>query len=321
MSQAMLPPATVVDGPGVYLIPPDEYHARPELSSTAIRHLLPPSCPALFKQWREEGNEPKKAWDIGSAAHKLVLGVGPDLVVVEGDGKRGPEVWDTNAARDKVAAVRERGAVPLKRSEFDTVTAMADALREHPIASALFTPRGKPHLGYESGTGEAEVTVIWQDKQTGVQCKALIDYVPYFTLHDREGRPASAPAYPGRLLIPDYKTTGIEYGASPEKINKAMADRGYFIQMAWYLMGLRAAGWAREDTEALLVVQETRKPYLVTVAQPDPTAMRMGAIRCRQALDLYAECVREDRWPGYADDVVLAELPPWETRELQGQVW
>jgi hypothetical protein len=320
--QTMLPPATTVTGPGVYLIPPEEYFARPELSSTAIRHLLPPSCPALFKQWREDGDEPKKAWDIGSAAHKLVLGVGPELEIVEGDGKLGPEVWNTDKVRAKVTSVRERGAVPLKPSEHATVHAMAAALRAHPIASALFTPRGKPDLGYDGGAGEAEVTVIWQDERTGVRCKALVDYVPYFSVVDGKGQPAKTPAMPSsRRLIPDYKTTGIEYGASPEKINKAMADRGYFIQMAWYLMGLRAVGWAREDTEALLVVQETRKPYLVTVAQPDPTAMRMGAIRCRQALDLFAECVRDNHWPGYSDDVVLAELPPWETRELNGAVW
>jgi hypothetical protein len=319
--QLTIPPAAKVTGPGIYLIPPEEYHARPELSSTGARRLLPPSCPALYKQRLEDGDEPKKAWDIGSAAHKVVLGVGPKLVVVEGDGKLGPEVWNTDKVRAKVAAVRDRGAIPLKPSEHETVHAMADALRAHPIASALFTPRGKPDLGHANGTGEAEVTVIWQDQQTGVKCKALIDYLPWFTLHDRDGRPAKAPGYPGRLLIPDYKTTGIEYGASPEKINKAMADRGYFIQMAWYLMGLRAVGYAREDSEALLVVQETRPPYLVTVAQPDPTAMRMGAIRCRQALDLYAECQASGRWPGYSDDVVLAELPPWETRELKGEVW
>lgn len=316
---AALPPPVEVTGPGVYLLPPDEYHARPELSSTGVRKLLPPSCPALFKLWQEEGDEPKKAWDIGTAAHKLVLGVGPKLVPIAGDGALGPEVWNTNNVKAKVAGVRASGGVPLKPSEYDTVHRMADALRAHPVASALFLQRGKPDLGY-AGTGEAEVTVIWRDKQTGVNCRALVDYLPYFTLH-RDGRPATAPASPGRLLIPDYKTSGKEYGASPEQINKAMADRGYFIQMAWYLAGLRAVGYAREDTEALLVVQETRKPYLVTVAQPDPTAMRMGAIRCRQALDLYAKCVRDDRWPGYSDEVVLAELPAWETRELNGEIW
>ncbi len=315
---------TRITEPGVYSIPVAHYHLDPvpggSLSSTGARKLLPPSCPALFRQWREDGEEVKTAWDIGSAAHKLVLGVGPELVRIEGDGKLGPEAWNTNTVKNKAAGARERGAVPLRPSAYDAVHKMADKLREHPIARALFTPRGTPDLGRETGTGEAEITVIWQDSQTGVMCRALIDYLPWFTLH-RDGAPAAAPAYPGRLLVPDYKTTGRTYGASPDVIGKAMAEHGYYVQMAWYLMGLRAVGYAREDSEALLVVQETSPPYLVTVAQPDPTAMRMGAIRCRQALDVYADCVREDRWPGYSDDVVLAELPPWETKELRGDIW
>jgi hypothetical protein len=319
--QPTLPPPATITGPGIYRIPPDEYHARPELSSTGVRRLLPPSCPALFKLWRDQGDEPKKAWDIGSAAHKLVLGVGPQLVVVEGDGKLGPEVWNTDKVRARVAEVRKAGGVPLKPSEFQTVTAMAEALRAHPVASALFTPRGGvPDLGPD-GTGEAEITVIWRDSRTGVDCRALIDYLPYFTLVDVDGQPAHAPAYPGRLLIPDYKTTGKEFGASPDAIGRAMSDRGYYVQMAWYLMGLRAVGYARENTQPLLVVQETRPPYLVTVAQPDRDAMKLGEIRCRQALDLFAECTRSGRWRGYSDEVVLAELPRWETRELDGVVW
>jgi hypothetical protein len=319
--QQTLPAPAKVLGPGIYDLPADEYHARPELSSTGVRRLLPPSCPALFRQWQQEGDEPKRAWDIGSAAHKLVLGVGPELVEIPGDGKSGPEVWNTNAVKEKVAGARERGAVPLKPSEYAAVHEMAEALRAHPIASALFMPRGKPDLGPD-GTGEAEATVIWQDERTGVMCRALIDYLPYFTLHSRDRRtPATAPAYGGRLIVPDYKTTGRQYGASPELISKAMAEHGYFIQMAWYLAGLRAVGHDRGDAEALLVVQETKPPYLVTVAQPDPAAMRMGAIRCRQALDLYAECVANDRWPGYSDEVVWAELPPWETKELKGEIW
>ena len=312
--QPTLPPIVEYAGrPGIYRLPVDDYHRRPELSSTGARKLLPPSCPALFKQWRDEGDEPKRAWDIGTAAHKLVLGVGPKLELVA------KARWDTNEVKAKVAEIRGRGDVPLKEPEFEAVHAMADAIRKHPIASALFMPRGRPDLGPE-GTGEAEVTVLWQDERTGVRCRALIDYLPYFTLH-RDGQPATAPAGPGRLLIPDYKTTGIQNGASPDKIGRAMADHGYYVQMAWYLMGLRAVGYAREDTQPLLVFQETRAPYLVTVAQPDPTAMRMGAIRCRQALDLYADCVKNDRWPGYSDDVVIAELPSWETRELNGVVW
>lgn len=296
--QATLPPPTDILGPGVYSIPEAEYHARTELSSTGVRKLLPPSCPRLFKHWLDEGGETKPAWEKGKAAHKLVLGSGPGLVVVKDEKGKNPDEWRTDDVKDRLAAIRERGDVPLKQADYDDVQAMAAGIREHPEAAALLDP----------ASGAPEQSIIWRDERTGVECRARIDWL-------RRPMPGH------RFLLTDYKSAGGEYGASPEKIGRSMGDFGYHVQLAWYLMGLRAIGWAGDDAEALLIVQETRKPYLVTVAQPDPTAMRMGAIRCRQALDLYAECVRDGRWPGYSDDVVLAELPPWETKELKGEVW
>ena len=53
----------------------------------------------------------------------------------------------------------------------------------------------------------------------------------------------------------------------------------------------------------------------------DYEEMDDGPPELTSALDIYAECTASGRWPGYADDVVLAELPPWETRELKGEVW
>lgn len=291
---ATIPAPGEINGPGVYSIPEAEYHARPEMSSTGLRKLLPPSCPALFQHWRENAEPRKKAWDIGTAAHKLVLGVGPKLEVVEGDGKLGPEVWNTDKVRARVAEVRDGGGVPLKPSEFDTVQAMAAKLREHPVASALFQP----------GAGRGEQTLIWRDQRTGVECRALLDWLEAPT-----GR---------RFLLRDYKSGRT---AAPDKLGRTIADYGYHVQLAHYLAGCRALGLAGDDAQALLVVQETSAPYLVTVSQPDPTAMRLGAIRVREALDLYAECQASGRWPGYSDEVVLTELPAWETRELDGAVW
>lgn len=290
---------TTIDRPGVYHIPADLYHADPvpggSLSSSGARKLLPPSCPALFQHEREHGSPTKRVWEIGSAAHKVVLGVGPELVRVEGDGKLGPEVWNTNAVKEKVAAVRERGAVPLKPSEYDQVHAMADKLRAHPFAGHLFEP----------DTGRAEQVLVWQDGETGVWCRALLD----FLRHPQPGQ---------RLVVPDYKTCAC---AAPDKVARSLADNGYHIQLAWYLAGVRALGLSDERAAGLLVMQEKTPPYLVTVIEPDHDAMRLGQMRMREALRTYAECTASGVWPGYADDVVRVELPPWETRELEGAVW
>lgn len=291
--QATLPPPVKVTGPGVYEMTAAEYHADPvpggSLSSTGARRLLPPSCPALFAYDREHPEPPKQTFEIGTAAHKLVLGVGPELVRIDA------EEWRTNAVKAEVAAVRERGAVPLKPGAYDAVHAMADAIRAHPFAGRLFAP----------GTGRAEQVLVWQDKATGVWCRALLDWL-------RFGLPGL------RFFVPDYKTAAC---AAPDKVGRVIADHGYHVQLAWYLRGVRALDLGGEDAAGLLVMQEKAPPFLVTVVQPDRDAMRLGEMRCREALEVYAECARSGRWPGYADDVVLAELPPWETRELEGQIW
>ena len=297
--QPTIPAPVEVTGPGVYNLPAEVYHARPELSQSMAKRLLPPSCPAHFKHRLDEGTaETKTAWEKGKAAHKVVLGAGPGLVPVLDEWGEDPHAWRTKKVKERLAAIRDRGDLPLKQADYDDVHAMADAIRRHPVATALLDP----------AAGAPEQTLIWRDEQTGVMCRALVD----FLRHPMVGR---------RFLLPDYKSAGAEYGASPDKVGRTMGDLGYHFQLAWYLMGVRALGLAGDEAEALLIVQETRKPYLVTVAQPDPTAMRMGAIRCREALDVYARCVRENRWPGYSDEIVWAELPPWETRELNGVTW
>src|ERR1700750_2142992 len=143
-----LTPPVEVTGPGVWPIPEADYHARPELSSTGIRRLLPPSCPAKFKHWRENGDPPKQVWDEGSAAHKMLLGVGPELVLV--DKAR----WDTNEVKAQLADIRAAGNIPLKLEPYERVKAMAEALRADPVGGPFFAP----------GTGEPEQTLIWAER-------------------------------------------------------------------------------------------------------------------------------------------------------------
>ena len=92
-------------------LPDPEYHAHPALSSSGARKLLPPSCPARFKWERDNPPPSRPALDIGSAAHKQVLGVGADIVVVEADD------WKTKAAQETRKAAYAAVQIPLLRYE------------------------------------------------------------------------------------------------------------------------------------------------------------------------------------------------------------
>lgn len=284
----------VVEQPGVYLGLSDaDYHRDPvpggSLSSTGARKLLPPSCPALYRHWADNPQPPKKAFDLGHAAHELVLGMGMGCEVVPGDR------WDTKAAKEKVAEIRARGAVPLKQADMDRVEAMAAKLREHPLAGKLLQP----------GTGEPEASLFWQDPETGVWCRVRTDWLP----HSVPGR---------RLVVADYKTTD---SVAPDDLARSVYRYGYHVQEAFYTRGIRALGLA-DDVAFVFVWQMKEAPYLVSVTETDDTAKRIGEQLVDRALAKYRDCTESGHWPSFDEesgdiDVITIASPRWAERAFE----
>lgn len=279
--------ALVISSAGVYNILAEDYHRDPvkggSLSSSGAR-LLMSTCPARFRYEQDHPAPPSRAMNLGSAAHREVLGVGPELVLVEAADYR---TKDARAARDEAL---DRGAVPLLPHEYDQVQEMAAALRRHELASVL--------LG---GTGAAEQALVWQDRPTRVWRRALLDWLP--------------PAEPGgQLYLADYKTSE---SAHPDAISKAIWSYGYHAQAAWYADGVQALELAAE-VAYFLVVQEKTAPYLVSVVQVDQLAMDAGRHHNRAALELYARCRRDNHWPPYVEGLAQVSIPGWaQNRFLQ----
>lgn len=291
---AVLAGARPITEPGVYDdLRAETYHADPvpggSLSSTGARKLLPPSCPALYRHWADNRQPANPDFDFGHAAHLLVLGDGPPLVVVDADD------WRTKAARAARDDAYEAGAVPLLAADHDRVQAMAAALRTHPVASALFRPEA----------GKPEQSLFWTDPVTGTWRRARLDWLP---------EPSA-----GRTVLADYKTCR---SAAPDHLQRAIHDYGYHQQAGFYLDGAVALDLAGPDAAFVFVFQEKTAPYLVTVAQVDALALQVGRYLNRQALDLYAECSRTGHWPGYSDDVELIPLPRWvEAQYRDEDLW
>lgn len=276
--------APVVTAPGVYDLKSADYHADPvpfemggSLSSSGARKLLPPHCPAVFHWEREHRPTPTRAFDYGHAAHQLVLGVGPELVPIDADS------WRTKDAREQRDEAHAAGKVPILVDEYKSVTAMAEAIRKHPIASALLRP----------GSGNAERALFWQDAESSVWRRAMLDWLPNST--------------DARMVIPDYKTAR---SASPAQFQKSLVDFGYHQQAPWYIDAVQALGLAAEAA-FVFIVQEKTPPYLVSVIEPDAQAIEIGRALNRRAIEIYAECTRTGDWPGYANDVELVGVPGW----------
>lgn len=289
----------LITEPGLYLgVPEDVYHRDPvyggSLSSTGCRRIVD-TCPAKYRWEAENGRLSTRSMDFGTAAHTMVLGTGKPIHVLENEDGR------TTEGRIEKREAAANGYIVLKQAEYDRIVGMADALRAHPLASALFA-RQRYEAGQIIGSGgDAEVTGVWHDRLTGAACRLRLDWLP--APHD------------GRLVIPDYKTTT---DASPAGCAKSIARYGYHRQGEFYLSGLKTLGVADERTDLRFVFQETTAPYLVTVVSMDHEMQKAGKRMNRRGINLYAQCKKEDRWPGYNDDrTFTAELPAWQLKEEQ----
>lgn len=294
MTTTLGAPGVVITQPGVYPdLSNEDYQSDPvpggSLSSTGARALLAPGCPAKYRHDQDHGRAVTKDLELGSAAHKLVLGEGDEIVLIDAKDYR------TNAAQAARDEARARGAIPLLPDQYAVVCAMANQLRKHPLASVLFDrEHGKP-----------EQSLFWRDALTGVMCRARLDWLP----DERLGR---------STIYADYKTTRC---GAPSKLGRAAADYGYHQQAAFYLDGIAALHLAARPV-FWFCYQEKTPPYLVTVSELDGPAMQIGRERNRRAIDTYARCVASGQWPGYSDAPVVTSLPAWvEMSHAAGDDW
>ncbi|NKU63862.1 recE [Rhodococcus hoagii] len=267
--------SNVVDQEGVYdEIPDHVYHSdKGSLSSSGARTLLN-KTPAKFRHDQDNPRESTDYFDLGHAAHALVLGYGAPIAEIEAKD------WRTKKAQEARDEARAEGKTPLLTADVQRVHAMAAKLREHPLADVLFSE------------GVPERSMYWRDPETDVWLRSRPDWLP-----DR----------PGRLLVTDYKTAST---ADPRKFEKSALDYGYHQQHAWYVDGITALG-VDEDPAFLFVVQEKEPPYLVSVCQLDEDAVELGRRRNREAIDLYAQCLETNTWPGFGYEVHQISLPTW----------
>ena len=269
-------------------VPDAVYHADPveggSLSSTGARAMLPPSAPAKFRYEQLHPSPPKAEFDLGHAAHHMILGTGPELVIIDAlDYKK-------KDAQDAKKAAHAAGQVPLLPWQYDLVEDMAAALRNDPVAGPLLRP----------SKGRVELTLVWRDVQTGVMLRARVDFA----------RPEIGTDV---VYIVDYKTAK---SSEPSAIERMIYDRGYHQQMDFYCDGAMESGLTHSPVP-LLVVQEKTPPYIVTVTAITKTALDWGSVLNRAAINLYSRCLATDTWPGYTTDIIASGVPGWAERSYE----
>lgn len=277
-----------VTGPAVHVGMPDPvYHRDPvvggSLSHSGAKVLLPPGSPAQYRYERDNPPADKAVFALGRGAHRMVLGVGTNIVEVKADD------WRTAKAKQARAVALLDGKTPLLSRDVRRVEDMAEALAANSQTVDLLTMPGRK-----------EVALFARDERDGVMLRSKLDTLP--------------DPVDGETIVVDYKTAE---SADPGKFARAAWDYRYVTQHPWYVDIVRALGLA-ERVRFLFLVQCTAPPYLSFVGQLPPEAVRYGRARNREAIGLYARCAELGEWPGPADDqVVELEFTGWQQREME----
>jgi PDDEXK-like domain of unknown function (DUF3799) len=183
---------------------------------------------------------------------------------------------DNKRARDEWRRANA-GKTIVDSDDLRTVVSMCEALRAHPIAGRLL-------FG-----GEPEVTLRWQDSDTGLECKGRVDYLR----RDRK-------------LALDLKSTE---DVRLDAFRKTVARFGYHRQEAMYRDAFAALGEPLEHF-AFVAVEKTA-PYDVAVYTLDLASVAKGRVTIREDLGRLADCIATDRWPGHSDEIQTLSLPDW----------
>lgn len=253
------------------------YHSGPEFSSSAAKEIL--KTPAHYKHVYLDGNrETKKAWDIGTAVHTKVLGVGADTVACPPDLLASNGAMSTKAAKEWKAEQEAAGLIVVTDADLAKINGMTEAVLGHDLArSWLELP------------GNVEASMFATDPETGLMLRCRFDSLP-----DDE-----------RASI-DLKTT---LDASPDGFSRRAHDLGYHVSRAHYLHTAELAGHPRR--EMVFITVENKAPYLVAVYQLSQPFAERGERRAAHARRLLKHCQETNTWPGYSEGLEFLEEPAY----------
>lgn len=296
----------LISKPGFYAdIAEDRYHndpvIEPSLSSSVGKELVNRSArhawmkhPRLNPKKAEEIEKTDRKKDIGSAAHKLILGKGRSIKVLNFDD------YKKKDAQVAARAARDADMVPLLADDMRKVELIHEAFMDQILDTEL--------RGYFELPGQSELTFVWREKN-GVWCRGRFDRLP------DECREAPFP------ILADVKTTTTSAQFTDWEFTAY--DMAFDFQSVFYPRGLRALCPAVRDPYLTMkfAVIEQEEPFCLSINEFPGVAVGEAIEDMELAIQMWGACLQRgtDRkeWPGYGGQTNTMEKAPWRSTKAE----
>lgn len=221
-----------------------------------------------------------RTMNSGTLLHGLMLGSGPKVRLVNADN------WKKKAAQEEKKEAEAAGELPILMREFEKTSNLV--AESHLILRERF--------GIDLVPMQHEVTGIWREPD-GTLCRLRAD----------AWDEADAHVYDVKFLT----------DAEPKAFTRHVMNFGCHVQDAAYRSGFGALFPTLEGRVRftfIAIEQSTGEPL---VAELDGGMCQLGRSMWDCARGRWAECLKSEKWPGYADDQrARISAPEWATRDL-----
>jgi len=261
--------------PGLYHnVRMEEYQAWPFVNNSVLKILSDERrCPAHAKYYLDHGREDTPALKFGRAMDAYILepqrfferyAVCPKCDRRTKEGKQAYLEFEAAASGKEI----------LQEEDMEKIIQIAESVSN---SQAMRLIQG----------GQSQICAVWQDKETGLMCKARYDYY-------QKDIP----------MITDLKSTS---DCSPEGFALDVFKYGYFQQAGFYCLGHEALT-GEEPLFAIFAI-EKEPPFVHASYELGARTIEAGKNAARQALRKYKQCLDSGHWPMYSDKIVLLDMP------------
>ena len=283
----------------------EQYHARPEFSSSQLKDLL--RSPAHFYSHniaKEHVKESKKHLDFGTLAHTLFLEpekFSAEFVVLPANAPKQPTDVMRNAknpSADSIARIEWWDAFNTKNTHKIIIT-------DNQLAGAQRIVENLKSLNMyalmQNDYGFAEASIFFIDPLYNLTLRIRLDW-----------HIAPCSRFPNGLIL-DVKTSKDARACS---FSKDCGKYAYDLSAAMYQEGFQQYYKTEEKPDFIYLVAENDAPFLAKQYKASETFLAYGEHRYNKAKELLAESLLINEWDGYSIDLEEISLPSYMTKQV-----